>query len=191
MNDPFTLFQAWFDDAQANEPSDVDAASIATVDADGKPSIRMVLVRGISHEGFSFYTNLGSRKAQELKQNAHMALCFHWKSISKQVRIEGEAKQVTDKAAEEYFASRPKESQVGAWASRQSETLENRQLLESRFYAEQAKYATSDVPRPPFWSGFLLVPNLFEFWENRPHRLHERRRFISGPQGWQESLLYP
>lgn len=190
-HDPFILFTSWFEDAQANEPSDVDAASVATVAPDGRPSIRMVLVRGIAEDGFRFYTNLGSRKAEELKQNPHMALCFHWKSIARQIRIEGDANQVTDADADAYFASRPKESQIGAWASRQSQELENRTLLEFRFQRETSNYETSDVPRPPFWSGFLLKPTRYEFWEKRPHRLHNRQLFSLTSDGWQESLLYP
>ena len=189
--DPFLLFLSWFEDAQANEPSDVDAASVATVGRDGRPSIRMVLVRGISNEGFRFYTNLGSRKAQELSQNPNIALCFHWKSIARQVRIEGQAKQVTDADADAYFASRPKESQIGAWASKQSEQLEDRGLLEARFQAEKKKYESEVVSRPPFWSGFLLEPTTYEFWEKRPHRLHNRQQFTLDAEGWVESLLYP
>jgi len=190
-NAPFALFSEWFQEATEREPSDVDAASIATVSPEGKPSIRMVLVRGISEQGFSFYTNLGSRKAQDLKLNPNIALCFHWKSIAKQIRIEGEARLVTDAAADVYFSSRPRESQIGAWASRQSEELANRKILETRFHEEQEKYADQDIPRPPFWSGFLLVPNVFEFWEKRPFRLHERRRFDLIAERWQQTSLYP
>ena len=189
--DPFTLFNEWFALAHSNEPSDVDAASIATVGADGQPSIRIVLIREIDREGFKFYTNLGSRKAEDIAQNPRMALCFHWKSIAKQVRVEGQAKLVVDDVADEYFAGRPRESQIGAWASRQSEVLASRAVLEAKFREFEDAYAGRDVPRPPFWSGYLLTPHVFEFWDKREHRLHDRQRFERQADGWRRDLLYP
>lgn len=190
-SNPFDLFNEWFQHATVNEPSDVDAASLATVGTNGKPSIRMVLIRGMTEEGFTFYTNLGSRKADELKHNPSMALCFHWKSIARQVRIEGDAQLVDDTIADKYFASRPKESQVGAWASKQSQALPSRTMLEARFQQFNEQYAEMEVPRPAFWSGFFLSPTVFEFWEKRPYRLHDRKRFDLEDGQWRQSLLYP
>ena len=189
--DPFDLFNDWFALAEANEPSDVDAASIATVDASGQPSLRVVLIREASREGFKFYTNLGSRKAQELAINPKMALCFHWKSLAKQIRIEGQAELVSDAVADAYFAGRPRESQIGAWASQQSQTLENRAELEAEFRKFEQKFGSDPVSRPPFWSGYLLVPTAFEFWDKRDHRLHHRQRFQLHLGKWEQELLYP
>ncbi|MGR8948059.1 MAG: pyridoxamine 5'-phosphate oxidase [Gammaproteobacteria bacterium] len=188
---PFELFKEWFELAESSEPSDVDAASIATVAPDGQPSLRVVLIRGISEAGFTFYTNLGSRKVKELEKNPRMALCFHWKSVAKQVRVEGLARQVNDAEADAYFAGRPRESQIGAWASRQSEKLRDRDELEERVRHFEAEYANREVVRPPFWSGFLLEPNLFEFWDKRPFRLHDRQCFVKKDNQWHKELLFP
>ena len=188
---PYTLFCQWFELAKQHEPSDVDAASVATVDENGYPSIRIVLIRGMSEEGFSFYTNLGSRKAREIKANPGVALCFHWKSIAKQIRIEGEAQQVSDSDADVYFAGRPRESQIGAWASKQSAVLSGREELEAQFRKLEQDYIDKDVQRPPFWSGFLLRPRAFEFWDKRPYRLHDRQRFSKIGDSWERQLLFP
>ena len=188
---PYDMFCDWFELAKQNEPSDVDAASIATVDEDGRPSIRIVLIRAMSEAGFSFYTNLGSRKARDISSNPHIALCFHWKSIAKQIRVEGEAQQVTNADADAYFAGRPRESQIGAWASRQSEVLTSREALEERFQDQEQQYAEKNVQRPPFWSGFLLRPSVFEFWDKRPFRLHDRQRYTKRGNGWHRELLFP
>ena len=188
---PFELFSDWFELAKANEPSDVDAASIATVGADGQPSIRIVLIREVSKDGFKFYTNLGSRKAREIENNPQMALCFHWKSIAKQVRVEGRAQLVSDAVADRYFAGRPRESQIGAWASQQSQTLASRAKLEADFREFETKFAGDAVPRPPFWSGYQLQPTRFEFWDKRDHRLHDRQNYQKDGDDWQYELLYP
>ena len=188
---PFELFDEWFELAKTHEPSDVDAASIATVGPDGQPSIRIVLIREVSRDGFKFYTNLGSRKAREIEQNSRMALCFHWKSIAKQIRIEGHAELVSDAVADAYFAGRPRESQLGAWASRQSQTLASRRQLETEFNEFERQLEGQEVPRPPFWSGYLLAPNRFEFWDKREHRLHDRRNFEKVDNEWRHELLYP
>ena len=191
IEDPFALFDAWFELAKLNEPSDVDAASVATVDDAGQPSLRIVLIREIDRAGFKFYTNLGSRKAQDLSRNPRCALCFHWKSIAKQIRIEGTAQRLSAAVADDYFAGRPRESQIGAWASQQSKTLSSRDTLESKFHDFERQFSGSDVPRPPFWSGYLLVPNAFEFWDKREHRLHDRQYFYRQANIWQRELLYP
>lgn len=191
MTDPIALFDEWFAAAQAGEPSDANAMTLATADRDGRPSARMVLLKRHGADGFTFYTNLSSRKAEELKANPHAALLFHWKSLRRQVRIEGPVGPVDPAQADDYFATRSRESQLGAWASDQSRTLASRAELESRFAAAMDRFAIGDVPRPPGWSGYRVTPERFEFWTDRPHRLHERRLFLRDGDGWQESLLYP
>jgi len=191
MIDPIALFDEWFAAATASEPSDANAMTLATADRDGRPSARMVLLKRHGADGFTFYTNLSSRKAEELKANSHAALLFHWKSLRRQVRIEGPVAPVDPAQADDYFATRSRESQLGAWASDQSRTLASRAELENRFAAAMDRFAIGDVPRPPGWSGYRVTPERFEFWTDRPHRLHERRLFLRDGDGWRESLLYP
>jgi len=191
MIDPIALFDEWFAAATASEPSDANAMTLATADRDGRPSARMVLLKRHGADGFTFYTNLSSRKAEELKANSHAALLFHWKSLRRQVRIEGPVAPVDPDQADDYFATRSRESQLGAWASDQSRTLASRAELENRFAAAMDRFAIGDVPRPPGWSGYRVTPDRFEFWTDRPHRLHERRLFLRDGDGWRESLLYP
>ena len=191
MTDPIAQFDEWFAAAGASEPADANAMTLATADRAGRPSARMVLLKRHGADGFTFYTNLSSRKAEELKANPHAALLFHWKSLRRQIRIEGAVALVDAAQADDYFATRSRESQLGAWASDQSRPLPSRADLESRFAAATERFAIGDVPRPPGWSGYRLTPERFEFWTDRPHRLHERRLFLRGGDGWQESLLYP
>lgn len=191
-DDPHALFDSWFTEAKAGEPNDPDAMTLATVGADGRPSARMVLLKGHDARGFVFYTNSESRKGGELAAHPQAALLFHWKSLRRQVRIEGSVAPVSAGEADAYFASRSRESRLGAWASDQSRPLANRALFEARFDATKADHEGRDVPRPPHWWGYRLVPDRMEFWSDRPHRLHERRLFTVGPDAsWAESLLYP
>lgn len=189
--DPHELFALWFSDAQASELNDPNAMAIATVGADGQPSVRMVLLKGHDERGFVFYTNFESRKAIELAATSRTALLFHWKSLRRQVRIEGTVGVVSDAEADAYFASRSRDSQLGAWASEQSRPLDSRVTFEARFAAMEARYDGRDVPRPPHWSGFRVTPERIEFWQDRAHRLHERRLFVRTADGWAEGLLYP
>ena len=191
MTDPVALFDEWFAAAMASEPADANAMTLATADRDGRPSARMVLLKRHGADGFTFYTNLSSRKAEELKANPHAAILFHWKSLRRQIRIEGSVSLVDAAQADDYFATRSRESQLGAWASDQSRSLASRAELESRFAAALERFAIGEVPRPPGWSGYRLTPERFEFWTDRPHRLHERRLFLRDGDGWRESLLYP
>jgi pyridoxamine 5'-phosphate oxidase len=189
-DDPHALFESWFAEALAAEPDVPTAMAVATADAAGRPSVRMVLLKGHDH-GFVFYTNLESLKASELAANPHAALLFHWKSLHRQVRIEGPVEPVTGAEADAYFASRARDSQLGAWASDQSRPLDSRATFEARFAAVQARYEEQDVPRPANWSGFRILPERVEFWQERPYRLHERRLFTRDGDGWREGLLYP
>lgn len=192
MTDPFALFDIWFAEAQASEPNDPNAMALATVDADGRPSSRMVLLKGHGADGFVFYTNRASRKARELHGEAHAALLFHWKSLRRQVRIEGSVAPASDAESDAYFASRGRDSRLGAWASEQSRPLDRRETFEARFAAMQARFAGGDVPRPPHWGGYRVTPRAIEFWQDRAHRLHERRLFTRDADGgWEEGLLYP
>ncbi len=190
--DPFDRFAAWFEDARRSEPNDPDAMTVATATPDGRPAARMLLLKGVDPRGFVFYTNLESRKALELQANPHAALCFHWKSLRRQVRVEGRIEPVMPAEADAYFASRAHGSQIGAWASRQSQALESRELLERRVADFSAQYPEGKVPRPPNWSGYRVVPERIEFWRDMAHRLHERLVFTRGADGgWTTGLLYP
>ena len=191
-DDPFEIFAAWMDEAKASEPNDPDAMAFATADAEGRPSVRIVLLRRHGPDGFGFFTNLDSRKGLDLAENPWGALAIHWKSLRRQVRAEGPVEQVSDAEADYYFAGRARESRVGSWASDQSRPLESREAFEDRYEAMEARFEGQDVPRPPRWSGFRLIPSRIEFWADRAHRLHERRLFTRREDGgWEESLLYP
>ena len=191
-DDPFALFDAWFAEAKAAEPNDVDAMALATVDAAGNPSVRMVLLKGHGPEGFVFYTNDESAKGRQLARNPEAALLFHWKSLRRQVRIEGSVERVSEAGADAYFATRSRDSQLGAWASDQSRPLASRDLFERRYEEVKQRFDGQDVPRPPHWGGYRVKPLMIEFWQDRPHRLHERRIFLAQNDGsWDEGLLYP
>jgi pyridoxamine 5'-phosphate oxidase len=189
--DPFTLFDSWLDEARTSELNDPGAMALATAARDGRPSVRAVLLKGHGPGGFTFYTNYGSRKAEEIAANPSVALLFHWKSLRRQVRIEGVAHEVDPSEADIYFATRSRESQIGAWASDQSRPLADRALFEARYDQAKQKFEGMAVPRPPYWSGYRVVPERIEFWSDRPHRLHERRLFTLTGDSWTEGLLYP
>ncbi|WP_188053075.1 MULTISPECIES: pyridoxamine 5'-phosphate oxidase [unclassified Sphingosinithalassobacter] len=193
--DPIALFDSWFAHAQASEPNDANAMALATVDPAGQPSVRMVLLKGHGAEGFTFYTNGESRKAIELAECPRAALLFHWKSLRRQVRVEGPVARVSDAESDAYFASRGRDSQLGAWASDQSRPLPARAVFEERYEAVRARFEGGPVPRPPHWGGWRVSPERIEFWQDREHRLHERRLFVRettpGAEGWSEGLLYP
>ncbi|HET9399043.1 MAG TPA: pyridoxamine 5'-phosphate oxidase [Sphingomicrobium sp.] len=190
-NDPLALFDAWYDEAKAAEVNDADAMSLATAAPGGQPSVRIVLLKGHGPDGFVFYTNAGSRKGGELAANPQAALLFHWKSLRRQIRIEGPVEEVGEAEADSYFATRGRDSQLGAWASDQSRPLDSRETFEARFEEVRVRFGGGEVPRPERWTGFRLTPKRIEFWSDRPHRLHERRLFTLGPAGWSEGLLYP
>jgi pyridoxamine 5'-phosphate oxidase len=189
--DPHALFEEWLAEARLSEPNDPTAMAVATADAAGRPSVRMVLMKGHDERGFVFYTNLDSRKGGELAANPAAALLFHWKSLRRQVRIEGPVRPVTDAEADAYFATRGRDSQLGAWASDQSRPLDARSTFEGRFEEVRDRFEGGDVPRPPRWSGWRVAPERIEFWSDRAHRLHERRLFTRTAAGWNEGLLYP
>ena len=190
-DDPFALFAAWYEEARGTEPNDSNAVALATADADGRPSVRMVLLKGFDERGFVFYTNRESRKAADLAANPHAALLFHWKSLRRQIRIEGAVSFASNVESDAYFATRSRDSQLGAWASDQSRPLDKRATFEARFADMQARFEGQDVPRPPHWGGYRITPDRIEFWQDRAHRLHERRLFERDGGGWREGLLYP
>lgn len=191
--EPFRLFAAWLEQATASEPRDPTAMTLATVDRDGMPNARMVLLKGADEAGFVFYTNMGSQKGRELDAHRKAALVFHWKSLNKQVRVRGTVQRVSAAEADAYFATRPKQAQIGAWASKQSTPLESRLAFEKAIAVYAAKYALGDVPRPDYWSGYRIVPMSIEFWQDRPFRLHDRILFERGAPGepWRKTRLYP
>jgi pyridoxamine 5'-phosphate oxidase len=192
-DEPLRLWQAWFDEAVKGEPRDPNAMSVATVDKDGFPDVRTVLLKGVDERGFVFYTNTESQKGQELAGNMKAALLFYWKSLNRQVRIRGPVERVTAEEADAYFATRPKGAQIGAWASQQSRPLESRLAFEKNVAIYTAKYALGAVPRPPHWSGFRILPLKMEFWHDRPFRLHDRIEFRRAElgQGWTKVRMYP
>ena len=189
--DPHALFEEWLTEARLGEPNDPEAMALATADADGAPAARMVLLKGHDARGFVFYTNSESRKGDELAANKRAALLFHWKSLRRQVRIEGRVEPVSAAEADAYFASRARDSQLGALASDQSRPMPSRAAFEARYRALADQYDGREVPRPPHWHGYRVVPERIEFWTGREHRLHDRRLFTRDGEGWAESLLYP
>lgn len=190
-SDPFALFDQWFAEAREIEVNDPEAMALATANAEGRPSARMVLLKGHGPDGFVFYTNEESAKGEELAANPRAALLFHWKALRRQVRIEGAVERVSDAEADAYFATRARDSQLGAWASDQSRPLDSRQAFEDRLEQVKCQFEGKDVPRPPRWSGYRVVPDRIEFWVDRPYRLHERRLFMLEDGRWTEGLLYP
>ena len=192
-DEPFTLFAAWLKDATAREINDPEAMALATVDATGMPNVRMVLLKAAGPDGFVLYTNYESAKGRELLTSGKAALCFHWKSLRRQVRVRGPVEPVSAEDADAYYASRPRGSRIGAWASRQSRALESRFALEKAVAAYTARYAIGEIPRPPHWSGFRLAPVEIEFWHDRPFRLHDRIVFRRATPGepWAKTRLYP
>lgn len=192
-NDPIALFGQWLDEATKSEPNDPTAMALSTTDADGYPDIRMVLLKDYDARGFVFYTNLSSTKGRELAARPQAALCFHWKSLRRQVRVQGGVVPVSDAEADAYFASRPRESRIGAWASRQSRPMTSRAELIGEVAKYAARFGLRPIPRPDFWSGFRIVPRRIEFWRDRPFRLHERTLFqrADDQDGWTTQLLFP
>ena len=191
MIDPHALFDEWFAEASASEPNEPEAMTVATTGAEGQPSARIVLLKASGPDGFVFYTHEQSAKGQDLEKNPRAALLFHWKSLCRQVRIEGVVERVSDAEADAYFATRSRDSRLGAWASDQSRPLDDRATFERRFEEAKRRFEGQDVPRPPSWGGYRVVPERIEFWTARPHRLHERRLFTLEDGSWTEGLLYP
>lgn len=189
--EPFRLFAQWLQDATQSEPNDPNALALATVDEGGLPDVRMVLLKGFDEHGFVFYTNFESQKGQQVLASMKAAMCFHWKSLRRQVRVRGPVEQVSDAEADEYYASRPRGSRIGAWASKQSRPLESRFALEKAVAEYTAKFAVGEIPRPDHWSGFRLVPQSIEFWHDRPFRLHDRVSFKRNREAWDKTRLYP
>ena len=188
---PHTLFKEWLSEAEANEINDPTAMALATADSEGQPSVRMVLLKGHDERGFVFYTNLGSRKAAEITENSNVALLFHWKSLRRQVRVEGPLSQVTDAEADAYFASRARLSRIGAWASDQSQPLESRAVLEARVAEVEKRFEGQDPPRPKDWSGFRVQPRRIEFWQDGAFRLHDRIVYHFEDGLWRTQRLFP
>ncbi|MFN3583328.1 pyridoxamine 5'-phosphate oxidase [Phenylobacterium sp.] len=189
--DPFALFREWLSEAVEREPNDANAVAVATADEGGMPDVRMVLLKDVDERGFVFYTNLGSAKGRQLAANPQAALLFHWKSLRRQVRVRGTVSRVTDEEADAYFATRARASQIGAWASEQSQPLPDRLALEKRIADVGLRFGLGKVPRPPHWSGFRVAPQVIEFWRDRPFRLHERLVFARAGDGWTTRRLYP
>lgn len=192
--DPLQMVGQWLDKARETEPNDADAIALATVNAAGQPSVRMVLMREIDDKGFCFYTNTESRKGQDLKVNAAAAFCFYWKSLGQQIRVEGEAERLPPARTEAYFARRPAQSRLGAWASAQSRPLESREVLLEKVAAAEKKYGLTDIPCPPYWGGYRVIPRTIEFWQTGDYRLHDRFLFTrdaAAPTGWRLQRLYP
>jgi pyridoxamine 5'-phosphate oxidase len=189
--DPIELFKQWLKEASESEPNDPEAMALATVGKDGQPSVRMVLLKGIDQKGFCFYTNMESRKGRELADNPKAALCFHWKSQLRQVRVEGRVELVAAPLVDAYFKSRHLLSRLGAWASRQSQPLESRGILESRVKEFEKKFQGQEIPRPPHWAGYCVVPEKIEFWQQGEGRLHDRFLFTRQGGGWSLSRLNP
>ena len=190
-NNPFSLFKEWFDEAQKNEINDPNAMNLSTISKSNFPSSRMVLLKDFDDRGFVFYTNIKSKKGNDIINNPNVSLNFHWKSITKQVRIEGKAISVSDKEADEYFNSRPKESRIGAWSSNQSSKMNNREDLIEKYNFYKEKFKEDSIPRPDYWSGFRVVPRLIEFWQDMPFRLHDRLEFIKINNKWETKKLFP
>ena len=189
--DPHALFESWFAEAKAAEPNDAEAMALATADAEGRPSVRMVLMKGHDPRGFAFYTNSESRKGLEIAANPRAALLFHWKSLRRQVRIEGPIEPTGDDEADTYFATRSRDARIGAWASDQSRPLDSRDAFEARYAGLVAEFEVKEVERPAYWWGYRVLPERIELWTDRAHRLHERRLFVRDGEDWIESLLYP
>jgi pyridoxamine 5'-phosphate oxidase len=189
--DPIEAFKGWLEEAEAHEINDPTGMALATVGEDGMPSVRMVLLKGVDERGFVFYTNFESRKGRHLLAHPQAALLFHWKSLRRQVRVEGEVQVVSDEEADAYFESRPRDSRIGAWASKQSRPLESRFELEKRVAEYGLKYAIGKVPRPPYWSGFRVVPRQIEFWKDGAFRLHDRLVYYREGASWRTERLYP
>ena len=190
-NDPIELFKNWFNEAKKTELNDPNALSLATSDAKGFPSVRVVLLKDFNQNGFVFYTNLNSKKSLSIKENPRAEMCFYWKSLSRQIRINGTILQVSKKEADDYYFTRPYGSKLAAWASKQSKTLSERVELEARVHDYRKKFADDDIPLPPFWGGYRLNPEQIEFWQGRTDRLHDRVLFKKWPDGWQGERLYP
>jgi len=192
-DEPLRLFSAWFEEASRSEPRDPNAMALATVDRDGLPNVRMVLMKGFDERGFVFYTNVESPKGQELDATGKAGLLFHWKSLNRQVRLRGPVERVDDTEADAYFATRPRLAQIGAWASKQSFPLESRMAFEKAIALATARYAVGTVPRPPYWTGYRVLPLIMEFWQDRPYRLHDRVVFrrTEAQSPWSKTRLYP
>ena len=190
-NNPIDLFKKWFSKAQETEINDPNAVAIATSDNNNQPSVRMVLLKGLSDKGFVFYTNFNSKKSNDLKSNKKASMCFHWKSLRRQVRVSGSVEKVADSEADDYYNSRPYKNKIGAWASSQSETLKNRQEFLEKVKNFENKYPSNNVPRPPYWSGWRLIPAQIEFWLDGEGRIHERLNYVQRNNEWKKELLYP
>ena len=190
-DEPYRLFAAWFAEAEKSEPNDANGLALATVDTDGMPNVRMVLLKGFDESGFVFYTNFESAKGKEILASMKAAMCFHWKSLRRQVRIRGPVELVSKEEADAYYATRARGSRIGAWASKQSRPLESRFALEKAVAEYTLKFAVGEIPRPDHWSGFRLAPRTIEFWHDRPFRLHDRILFSRAGDGWEKTRLYP
>lgn len=189
--DPHALFDEWLAEATRTEPNDPNAAALATVDASGAPQVRMVLIKGHDARGFTFFTNLGSRKGKALRMNPRAAFAMHWKSLRRQVRVEGDVEPVSDEEADAYFASRARGSQIGSWASRQSDVMDGEWSLEQEVAKYTARFGLGPIPRPPYWSGFRILPHRMEFWEDMAFRLHRRWEYLATPDGWRARFVFP